>query len=343
VTRGTRTARLAQLALLLAGAVLLAALVRRIGATQLLADLRGFGWAFAGVVALELVIDVCNTVAWRRTLPPGTPVEFALLFWIRQAGVAINLLTPTATVGGEVVKTVLLRPRLPTPATAASLVAARMSYAFAQAALVLAGLVAVLGRLREAPDLAIAVVAVFLAIVSGVVTFVWLQRRGIFTALVAGAGRLGVLGRFLERAQGGSAALDAQLAALYSERPGAFVLSVLWHCAGQFVGLVQLAYILAALGVPTPLATCLAMEAFALVLDSAAFLVPGRLGVQEAGRVLVFTTFGLAASTALAAAVIVRLNQLTVSMIGLTALGYFTLVPVGSRAATPPGRRAPAP
>jgi hypothetical protein len=42
--------------------------------------------------------------------------------------------------------------------------------------------------------------------------------------------------------------------------------------------------------------TCLAIEAFALVLDWAAFWVPGRIGVQEAGRVLVFTTFGLSAA-----------------------------------------------
>lgn len=343
MTRATRTARLAQLLLLAAGAALLAALVRRIGAAQLLADLRGFGWAFAGVVLLELVIDLCNTIAWRCTLPPEASVGFGRLFWVRQAGVAINQLTPTATVGGEVVKTMLLRPLLPASATAASLVAARMSYAFAQAVLVLAGLASALGRLRDAPDLAIAVVAVFVAITSGVVAFVALQRHGIFGTLVAAAGRLGVFGGFLERAQTGSAALDAQLAALYGERPAAFVASVLWHCAGQLVGLVQLAYILAELGFPTPLATCLAMEAFALVLDAAAFLVPGRVGVQEAGRVLVFTTFGLGAPTALAAAVIVRLNQLAVSTLGLAALAYFTLAPAGARAATRRGRRAPAP
>src|SRR6185369_7734936 len=211
VTRATRTARLAQLLLLAAGSALLAALVRRIGAAQLLADLRGFGWAFAGVVLLELVIDLCNTIAWRCTLPPDAPVGFGRLFWVRQAGVAINQLTPTATVGGEVVKTMLLRPLLAASATAASLVAARMSYAFAQALLVLGGLVSALGRLRDAPDLAIAVVTVFVAITSGVVAFVALQRRGIFGTLVAAAGRLGVLGRFLERAKTGSVALDAQL------------------------------------------------------------------------------------------------------------------------------------
>lgn len=341
MTRGTRTARLVQLGLVAAGIALLAVLIRRIGVAQLLVDLRAFGWAFAVVVLFELGFDACNTLAWRTTLPRGAPVGFPLLFWVREAGVAINQLTPTATVGGELVKAMLLRPRLPTAVTAASLVAARMSYTLAQTALVLLGLTTLLGRLRQAPDLAAAVVVVVVATIIGVLAFVWLQRRGIFATLAAGAGRLGVGGGLLARAQTGGVALDAHLAAFYGERPAAFAASLLWHCCGQLVGLFQLAYILAALGFPTPLATCLAMEAFALVLDAAAFLVPGRVGVQEAGRVLVFTTFGLGAPTALAAAVIVRLNQLTVAALGLAALAYLTVSPADAAPSPAPTRRGP--
>jgi hypothetical protein len=67
------------------------------------------------------------------------------------------------------------------------------------------------------------------------------------------------------------------------------------------------------------------------VLDSAAFLVPGRIGVQEAGRVLVFTTFGLGAATGLAVAVIVRLNQLAVAGIGLAAFAALSFGPERER------------
>jgi uncharacterized protein (TIRG00374 family) len=310
--------------LVAAGAALLVALVRAIGVEALLADLRGFGAAMTGVVALELVIDACNTAAWRCTLPPDAPVGFGRLFWVRQAGVALNQLTPTATLGGEVAKAILLQPRIPVATASASLVAARMSYALAQAVIVLLGLAAVLGRLHDAPDLAAAVVIGFVLTVGGVLTFVWLQRRGIFGTLAAALRRVGLGGRLLERLGSGGTAVDARLAELYRERPRAFLASIAWHLAGQLIGLLQLAYILASLGVPTPLPICLALEAFALVLDSAAFLVPGRLGVQEAGRVLVFTTFGFRAATGLAVAVIVRLNQLAVAAIGLTALACLT-------------------
>ncbi len=327
MTRAPRTARTVQLALAGAGLVLFAALVHGVGVERLLADLRGFGWAIVAVVAFELVIDACNTAAWRKTLPPSAPVGFSLLFWVRQAGVAINQLTPTATVGGEVAKAMLLRPRLAAATTGASLVAARMSYALGQAIVVLLGLSAILARTQATPDLRVAVVVAFIATVAGTLAFVWLQRRGIFAPIVAGARRLGIARAVLDRLHAGSMALDRQLADYYRDRPAAFAASVLWHAAGQLVGLVQLAFILWALGVPTGLATCLAIEAFALLLDSAAFLVPGRIGVQEAARVLVFTTFGFDASTGLAVAVIVRLTQLVVAGFGMAAFTALSVTP----------------
>ncbi|MCC6767200.1 MAG: flippase-like domain-containing protein [Deltaproteobacteria bacterium] len=320
-----RGARVAHAAIVLAGFGVFAALVQHVGPARLVDDLRRFGWAILAVVAFELVIDACNTAAWRAILPPGSPVGFGRLYWVRQAGVAINQVTPTATVGGEVVKTLLLRPYLRTATTAASLVAARMSYALGQTILVLLGLSAVLSRTGDAPDLRGAIVLTVVATAGGVLSFVWLQRGGIFARLANGLPRLGLAERLVERARAAARALDRQLAAFYRERPGAFVASVSWHALGQIVGLFQLSFTLTMLGMPVSIATCLAIEAFALVLDSAAFLVPGRVGVQEAGRVLVFTTFGLSATTGLAVAVIVRLSQLTVVALGLAAYAVLSM------------------
>jgi uncharacterized protein (TIRG00374 family) len=327
VTRRPSTGRTLQLGLVLLGIALFATLIRSVGVQRLAADLRGFGVAIVGVIAFELLIDACNTAAWFAILRPGAAAGFGLLFWVRQAGVAINQLTPTATVGGELAKAGILRSRIPASTTAASLVATRMSYALGQAVLVLLGLSAVLARTRATPDLAGAIVVAFAVTVGGVLGFLWLQHRGIFATASASLRRLGIAHTLAERLHAGATALDANLADIYRNRPGAFAWSLAWHVVGQLVGLVQLAFILAALGTPTPIATCLALEAFSLVLDSAAFLVPGRIGVQEAGRVLVFTTFGFEAATGLAVAVIVRLNQLAVAALGLAALAVLTVRP----------------
>src|SRR6185369_12708880 len=108
--------------------------------------------------------------------------------------------------------------------------------------LVVLGLSAVLGRIRDAPDLRTAVLVGFGFTLVGVLGFVWLQRRGIFATTVQSLRRLGI-----------GAALDGHLAAFYRERPGAFAASVAWHVVGQLVGLLQLAFILEMLAVPVSL------------------------------------------------------------------------------------------
>jgi hypothetical protein len=87
---------------------------------------------------------------------------------------------------------------------------------------------------------------------------------------------------------------------------------------------MQLWFILGALGIGASLTTCLALEAASLTIDAATFFVPGRVGVQEGGRVLVFSALGFGAATGLAVAVVVRLNQLAVSAVGLAAFAYFS-------------------
>ena len=319
-----RPTRALHLALVAAGAVLLVTLVRTIGLDRLAAELRRFGTGFVVVVAFELALDACNTLGWQRTLAPAT-VGFWRLYWIRQAGTAVNQLTPTATFGGEVVKAMLLRPRVDTGNAAASIVAAKLSFAMAQTLLVLCGLAAVLPRLRGAPSLRAGVLLAAAATCVGVGGFFLLQRRGALSRTLDALTYLGIRSERLQRLRIRAADIDTRLAALHRERRGAFGVSVAWHFVAQLVGTLQLFYILHVLGVQAGIVTCFAIEAFALVIDSALFFVPGRVGVQEGSRVLVFTALGMSAATGLAVAVIVRVNQLAVAALGLLAYGYFSL------------------
>lgn len=313
--------RLVQVVLVAAGAALLVGLVRAVGVAEIRDALAHFGVGFLAVVAIELLLDAANTLGWRATFPRGVIVPFWRLYWVRMAGTAVNQLTPTATLGGEVVKAALLRPFVTTTDAVASQIAARMSYAAAQAILVLLGLATILGHLRDSPELATAIVFGFALTFGGVAAFVLWQRRGFFAPLARSAARLGMQGDRWTRLHGAADALDARLATLYVERPGSFAASIGWHLVGQLLSVLQLQFILVWLGTPTSFATCLAIEAFALVLDSATFFVPGRIGVQEGGRVLVFTTLGLRAATGLTVALIVRIAQLIVAALGLAAYG----------------------
>ncbi len=322
-----RLTRAIHFAFLIAGAALLVELVRAIGLERLVGELRGFGGALGGVIALELLLDACNTLGWRKTLAPAR-VDFWQLYWIRQAGTAVNQLTPTASFGGEVVKAMLLRPRLADGDATASIIAAKLSFAIAQTLLVVLGLTAILSLLPGASSLRAALLIATVATCVGVGGFFLLQRRGALSRLFAVPAWLGIRGEWLDRVRSRVASVDTRLAALHRQHAGAFAASIAWHFVAQLVSTFQLWYILHVLGVQADFVTCVAIEAFALVIDSTLFFVPARVGVQEASRVLVFTALGMDAATGLAVAVIVRANQLVVAALGLLAYGYFSIARV---------------
>jgi len=325
--------RVIQCVLLAAGAVLLVAMVRAVGVARIAGDLQRLGWGFLAVVAIELTLDGCNTAGWRRTLEPSHRIGFWRLFWVRQAGTAVNQLTPTATLGGELVKTMLLKAHIATVDAVASLIAARMTFALAQAALCVTGLVIAVQRLGDSPELAIALVTAAALLILGIASFILLQRRGMFAALTRGTRWAGVQPQWLTRLHGSARGLDQRLGRFYGRRTTALAASVAWHLAAQSLSVLQLLFILHALGVPTSIFTALAIEGCALVIDGALFFVPARLGVQEGGRVLVFTALGPGAAIGLSVAVVVRLTQLVVSTIGLAAFGYLSLT--NARVAVP--------
>src|SRR5262249_29270841 len=106
----------------------------------------------------------------------------------------------------------------------------------------------------------------------------------------------------------------------YRREPRRFGLSVGWHLAGWMLGILESYLILRALGLPVSLGTATVIDSFGSGIGFAAFLVPARLGAQEAGDVAIFTALGFGAPTALAFSLVRRLREALWAAIGFLAL-----------------------
>ncbi len=136
------------------GAGLLVWLVVSSGIGSTLADLSRVGPGLLVILVLEFVIDAFNTLGWWYTLPVTQRVgTYHRLFWVRCAGSALNESTPAASVGGEPAKIVLLRGRISTSATTASLLATKVSFCFATAVFIVVGMAAIWSRLSLPPHI----------------------------------------------------------------------------------------------------------------------------------------------------------------------------------------------
>jgi uncharacterized membrane protein YbhN (UPF0104 family) len=73
------------------------------------------------------------------------------------------------------------------------------------------------------------------------------------------------------------------------------------------------------MGAPVSLAQALVIESLGMAARSAGFVVPGALGVQEAGFILVCELFQIPADTAIALSMVKRVRELAVGLPGLVA------------------------
>jgi len=105
--------------------------------------------------------------------------------------------------------------------------------------------------------------------------------------------------------------VDRAIRMLYRRRS-----RIILCCAGQTAGWIagagEIYLFLLFLGHPVPLTDAFILEALAQAVSSAAFVVPGALGVQEGGFLLFGQILGLTPETALALALARRVRDLVI-------------------------------
>lgn len=305
---------------LAAGVALFAWLLLHYGAGDVLAGAAAAGWGLLWVTLFRFVNLAADTQGWRVLFAPQTRPGFLPLLRLRWIGEAVNSLLPVAQVGGEVVRAQM---------------AVRLGVRGAEAgAATLADFT--LGLVTQ---LLYTVLAVALLIPSrgfGAETQAWFGGLLVAAAAIAAfwaASALGGLGRAAQLARrvlrggvwdaltGGGTALDAEIKALYARRrdvaAGAAwrMLSWLLHSGETWLALWFL-------GAPVSLADALILEALSTAVRSGAFAVPGAIGVQEGGFVLLAPLVGISPEAALSLALVKRLRELAIGGGGLAVWGF---------------------
>src|SRR5689334_12107638 len=101
--------RLVDVVLVAVGGGFLAYLLWKIGPREIWREFTSLGWGLIPLVMAEGIAEMIHTLGWRHCMnEPYRSLPWLFLFRVRMAGYAINYLTPTATLGGEVTKGTLL-------------------------------------------------------------------------------------------------------------------------------------------------------------------------------------------------------------------------------------------
>jgi putative membrane protein len=233
--------------------------------------------------------------------------------WVRES---VNGLLPVARIGGEIASYRMLRRAEVRGALAAASLVVDMAFSIlSQLTFAMVGvglLVAAGGHSNLVWQIALGL----LTMVALCVAFIVVQRSGGFEALTRTLSRIaaGRLALALER----SVRIDRAVRMIYRRRR-ALAACFLWQLAGWLTGACEIWLALYFLRHSVDFGTALAIEALIQAVSSAAFVVPSALGVQEAAFLVLGTTVGLDATTALALASARRVRDIVIFFPGLLA------------------------
>jgi putative membrane protein len=305
------------------GLFLFAAVIAWQGLNDVTAALRTAGWGIVAVALLHLPQVWADAMGWRWLLPSGQRLPRRTMIWARWIGESINDLLPVLQMGGNVVKAWLLTNRgVPVSPAGASVVVDVTLVVLTQILFTIFGVSLLIPSLGGGRALMVVLVG------AGIMTallaaFFAVQRRGFFGLLVRMARRI-LGGAEWASFSHGATTMDAEVLRLYGDRR-ALLASGYWHLLAWFVGIAEVWYALYLLGHPVDVRTALLFESLGQAIRTGAFAIPGALGVQEGGYVLVGSALGIEPGVALGLSLVRRVRELLLGLPGLASWQVSTM------------------
>ncbi len=299
------------------GAVLLILLIWKTGVDALWRDLSLLGWGLIPFVLMEGIAHLFHALGWRYCLSPShRSLSFFRLLGINLAGGSINYFTPTATLGGEVVKGTLLSLNRRGPEAATAVIIGKLSFALSQLLFVVLGSVLFLWKIDLPPAGSVPMLVGSALLGTGIVMFLVIQKHGKLGVVVRWLAAHKIGGETLKKAANQFNQVDEALKLFYMESPGDLLISIFWHVVGMVCSIVKTWYFLLLL---TEGSFFVAAGIFFLGtwFDLITFAIPLGIGVQEGGRVLAFKILGFSLAQGLTFGIALRLEQIFWAGVGL--------------------------
>lgn len=283
------------------------------GYDQVLQALTVAGWGIVWTSLFHIVEMFLSILGWQALLGRGRPSKlyFLYLLWIRAA---VNNLMPVARIGGELVAVrMLVRDGVRKSQAIACTVVETTLSVVAVFLFTVIGVAMFALRVSDRNLVGQLMFGVLLSLPL-VVALIAVQRIGVFTLLTKLFSLL--FSEVWSKFTGDVKHLDRTIRVMY-RRHRRVLVCLFWQFAAWSSGSISIWLALYFLGHSLTLAECFMIEALIQATSTAAFFVPGALGVQEAGFLLFGHMLGLTPDIAAALAVIRRCRDLLLYVPGL--------------------------
>jgi uncharacterized membrane protein YbhN (UPF0104 family) len=154
----------------------------------------------------------------------------------------------------------------------------------------------------------------------GVGAFIFVQKRGLFIWMLQTVRRLGLRIPFLEAREEKLRSLDVTILNFYTQHRSAFYGSTSLYLLGWLAEALEVYVIVYYLGGPANLMSAISIGALSVFIKGGTFFIPGSLGAQDGGNLLLLKAFGYSDVTGMTFALLRRFRELVWIGIGLLCL-----------------------
>ena len=316
--------------LLSAGVLLFAGVLISQGLNAVFATLAVAGWGLPLVALLHLV-PLALDAASIRVMFDATKVRTAFrdALFARWVGESANSFLPAGPIGGPVMMVRYLAQRgMSIRDAAAGVTVSTTLQTLAQVVFAMIG-IALLGAHASQSSEHSVLTALLIAssiLVACLTGFYVMQRRGLFGKVMRAVARVAGK-RDWSQVMSQADAIDSAVQDAYG-RSGRVAASFFLSLVGWLIGTAEMYVILLLLRFPVSWSDALMLESLGQAIRAAGFAIPGSLGVQEGGYLLLAPLVGLRPETALALSLAKRAREV---LLGLPGLLYLHLSERGWR------------
>lgn len=326
--------------LLLFGFFILYFLLKKVGFSSVIDQVRSMGWTFLFLIFFPVFFqEVLFALAWQYSINGRVP-GFLNVFFANIAGESVSYITPFTFVGGEPLRAILLKHHAGGHSSTASVIISRTTRAMGMVVFVSISLFMSLNFLPLPGALKTILIVVLTLLFIGIFIFIYLQKIGIFATISNWINWIKLPGwaskkvnHFIQEKGINLQKLDQQLIDFYKNEPGRFCFSLVLSVIGWAIGALEIYLFLKFIGMPVSIYIAVSIEALSLVINTCFLFMPAGIGTQEAGKVFIFKVLGMLAQTGLAVGVFRRIREIIWAFLGLGIFAFYKMAkPLDSKA-----------
>jgi len=310
--------------LISAGILLFLLLIYTFNWKEVIGNLQQIGYWIIPILPIGLSWFFMHSLGWKFILKAlGEDVPVSILFKIKLIGESINMLVPSANIGGETARAVALKPYIHISKGAPSVLIDKTIDFLTKVIYISFGLLlAVIWLDIPKSMLFTCIVIIFtLLFLGGFVMF--LQIKGFFNTILKVSRFIPLLHKYIIKNRDKLEKFDDSLKTVYTHGLTNIATAAFCHFSCKLLGVVEIMAILFVLKTNVTFIDSLFISSLSRMSQSIFFMLPGQWGVAEGTQIFAATTLGFSASIGLSLGIIRRFRRLLYSGVGL--LMTFTL------------------